>query len=264
MSQPRTLIALHGFTGAPDSFLPLELPQKSYRVLAPHLTGHGPQPDFSSQCFEDELDRLAAVVSSLPAPRHLLGYSMGARVGLGLCVRYPRVFASATLIGVNFGLRSEEPRSMRRTWEENWIAMLHEDGLPEFERQWCRLPLFSSQEALSPEVRARQRRIRLHHTAKGLAHALDVLGLAKMPDYWPHLSHVSIPICLITGQKDEKFRLLAEEALQCLRTGEHVCVDGAGHDMLIEAPQHVVASLDACIARAAMTTSHWKGRAECP
>ncbi|RLB41429.1 MAG: hypothetical protein DRH23_17845, partial [Deltaproteobacteria bacterium] len=73
--------------------------------LTPSLAGHG--LDWQSravQSFDDEVARLAALASSLQSPRLLCGYSLGARLALGLLVRQPCLFDAALLIGLHPGL----------------------------------------------------------------------------------------------------------------------------------------------------------------
>lgn len=227
-----TLVALHGFCGAPRLFAALA------PTIAPRLSGHGPAPDLSSQSFDAELKRLAGLLMSKNAgPYHLVGYSMGARVGLGLLLDYPQLFCSASLIGLNPGLSDDQERKARLDWEAGWSELLKTEGLAQFERRWSSLPLFSSQRFLAPEVAAQQRQDRLDHAAAGLCHALAVLGLGSMPNYWPRLSELSLPIDCISGSEDEKFASIAQHVAQCCPTTRAILVEKAGHNPLLEAPQ---------------------------
>lgn len=245
-----TVVALHGFTGASDSFEKLKLQKRGYQVIAPYLTGHGPSPDLSSRNFEDEVARIATLAERFPAPRHLLGYSMGARVALGLGLDYPSLFRSLTLIGVNPGLDDQQAREARRAWEERWIGVLEQDGLAVFEYHWSRLPLFSSQQRLSGVELQRQKETRLRHSARGLGHALEVLGLSRMPDFWPRLSLLRCPVRIVTGSEDAKFQAIAQQMARLMPQAQVVIVDSAGHNALLEAPDDVGEALDACVREA--------------
>jgi 2-succinyl-6-hydroxy-2,4-cyclohexadiene-1-carboxylate synthase len=250
-----TLVLLHGFTGGPADFAALPLEGLGLCRYAPWLSGHGPDPDRSAEDFDDELERLIARIDELEEPRHLLGYSMGARVGLGLAVRYPEVWSSATLIGVNPGLESSAARRERKAWEDGWIRLLEQDGLPVFEHHWSRLPLFATQARLPEAERARQQRARLSHTAAGLAHALRVLGLAAMPDLWSHLPLIPFPVCLVAGAADARFLELADRAAEGLLDARVVEVEGVGHNALLEAPRAIAHLLRETIALAPQRTS---------
>ena len=238
MSRP--LVLLHGFTGAPSSWdavveaLPSDRP-----VLAPALLGHGADTDAAT--FEGEVDRLADLIRDrLPSPVHLAGYSLGGRVALGLLVRHPSLFRTATLMGASAGLADAGARRDREAWDDAWARRLEEDGLEAFVDRWERVPLFASQATLDAESLARQRAIRLGHDPAGLARSLRVLGLAAMPDYGPALADVTVPVRLVVGARDAKFRAIAEAMATRLPRARVCVVDGAGHNVVLERPQEIV------------------------
>ncbi len=227
------LVALHGFTQGPSAFSELEVPF----VSAPFLSGHGPSPDLHSKSFEEEVSRLARLFEdALGGIRgHLLAYSMGARLGLGLLLRHPQLFAQATLIGLNPGLTTSEERKARLDWERDWTHVLMDEGLTSFAARWRNQEIFSTQNALSPEQRSRQDEVRLSHTSEGLIHALEILGLGAMPNYWNELESLSVPTLLLVGSEDTKFVELAcaaekKNSLICARK-----IPGAGHNVVLEA-----------------------------
>lgn len=231
------LVALHGFTQSPSAFSPLKLPL----ALAPFLSGHGPSPDLTSLSFEDEVTRLAALMreSLSGRPAHLLGYSQGARLALGLLVRHPELFAEATLVGLNPGLQTEEERQARLAWENEWIRVLETEGLAVFYQKWSSQALFVSQNALPPELRATQEAARAQHTAHGLIHALRTLSLGHMPNYWPLLAKLTVPTRLLAGASDEKFVKLAQAAEEASAHLVARSLPGAGHNPVLEAPEAV-------------------------
>src|SRR5687767_2413269 len=99
------LILLHGFTGDATSWAGVRaLLPADREIWCPSLLGHGSE-DPSVQTFEGEVDRLARLAADRGfTGAHLCGYSLGARVGLGLAVRHPSLFSRVTLIGVNAGI----------------------------------------------------------------------------------------------------------------------------------------------------------------
>ena len=139
------LLLLHGFLGTPSTW---------DRVVpgtgAPLLPGHGPDPDMSPASFEAAVDAIAA--SLLPGPVIVAGYSMGARLALGLAVRHPGLVRAAVLASVNPGLGGDE-RAARIAWDDAQAATLIEHGLPAFVDGWERLPLFATQRRLSEDRR---------------------------------------------------------------------------------------------------------------
>ncbi len=238
------LLCLHGFTGSSAGWDEV-LAELTPRVQAwcPDLLGHGQAASRATR-FADEIERLAEELQTRDLRAvHLVGYSLGARVGLGLLVRVPERFATATLIGVHPGLRTAAERQARAVADEALAELLEREGLAAFLAVWENLPLFAAQADLPAERRARQRSQRLQQSAGGLARALRVLGLAQMPDYWPALPQLTLPVRLLIGARDDKFQALAAEMLELLPQGELELVPGAGHNLVLEAPQAVAAAL---------------------
>ena len=236
MSEPG-IVALHGFTGGPRSFDRLKLPHMN----AVYLAGHGTSPELDPADFEEEISRIATICEerSPAAPVHLLGYSMGARVALGLLLHRPDYFYGATLMSVNPGLESETARKARQAWELSWVEVLDEEGLDAFEKKWSSLPLFESQKSLATKEIKDLRKERLSQTSHGLAYAMRVLGLGAMPNYWPQLSSLTRPITLVVGEEDHKFCALAQLAAQRSSQINQEILPGVGHNPLIEAPREV-------------------------
>jgi 2-succinyl-6-hydroxy-2,4-cyclohexadiene-1-carboxylate synthase len=249
------LVLIHGFTGAPASFdavvgrLARRAPR--VRVHRPALLGHGAlAPDGSSR-FEQEVDRIAVGIARAGASgSHLCGYSLGARVALGLLARHAELFAGATLIGVHPGLASLAERAARVGSDERWCELLSRRGVGAFLDAWQAQPLFASQRALSGAQAAEQRRIRSSHSAPGLMRALRVLGLGRMPDYRSVFVSARCRLRLLAGERDDKFVALARAVAGHGPSIELDVVPGAGHNVLLEAPDHVARGLLRELARA--------------
>lgn len=233
-----TWLCLHGFTGTPECFRALVRADDRDTFLAPALTGHGAPAAAWQTSFEAEVGRLERWLSERSrGPSYLLGYSLGARLGLGLLLSHPERFAGAVLVGANPGLRSASERLERKHADEQYRKILLHRGLAAFVDEWQRLPLFETQSALDRATLAEQRRRRLTHTAEGLAHALSVLGLGEMPDYWPELAKLDLPVTLVVGAEDAKFRRLGEAMLQLLPRARLELAPRAGHNVVLESPE---------------------------
>ena len=240
----KRLVCLHGFTGAPESWdaVLAELPP-DVETLCPGIVGHDPDIPRTGSHFEDEVDRLAATLASTDGPYHLAGYSLGARLALGLLVCHRQLFCSATLIGVHPGLGSERERQERAIADDELAHRLERDGVERFVDFWQSLPLFNSQSTLPPEVLHAQRQRRLDHASEGLAYALRALSLGRMPDYRSRLPKLDVPVLLMAGAEDLKFSRLAEAMSVLLPSSTFETVPAAGHNLLLEAPPEVAASL---------------------
>ena len=238
-------LLLHGFTGSPQSWnRVVGAAELEPTPLAPALAGHG--LDWQArdvESFESEVSRLVSVISSEGKPRLLCGYSMGARVALGLLTRQPHLFDAALLIGVHPGLADEAARSERREVDATRARSLRDNGLEAFVTGWEELPLFASQRDLSRDVLADQRNIRLGHEPEGLARAIEVLGLAEMPNYGPAIGALEVPVTLMTGSLDSKFFGIADAIAAENTNVDAEVVDGVGHNVVLEAPAAVAAAL---------------------
>jgi 2-succinyl-6-hydroxy-2,4-cyclohexadiene-1-carboxylate synthase len=221
---------LHGFTGSRASFARLALPPSA---VAPTLGGHLDEP--ASADFWAEVERLSAHASA--AATHLLGYSLGGRLALGLLARYPERFARAVLVSAHPGLRTEGQRRQRREQDARFARLLRERGLVEFVSVWEDLPLWQTQRALPEDIRAAKRRERLSHTAEGLARSLDSVGLGGMPDLRPQLARVATPVDFLAGAEDTRFVALAGELCRIMPRARLSVAAGAGHDLLLERPE---------------------------
>lgn len=232
----RPLVCLHGFTGGPSSWerVLARLPEET-QVHRPPVLGHGAGSEARS--FVDEVDRLAASIEERAvAAAVLAGYSMGARLALGLLVRHPRLFAAGVLVAPHPGLRDAGERRERARSDEALARRLEVEGLESFVDAWQELPLFATQKRLPPAVLAEQRAQRLAHHPAGLARALRVLSTGQMPGYRDALSRLDLPLRLLAGGEDRKFCRLAREITTAVPHAELTIVPGVGHNLCLEAP----------------------------
>jgi 2-succinyl-6-hydroxy-2,4-cyclohexadiene-1-carboxylate synthase len=239
---PGSTILLHGFTGRADSWSPVvhelrRLRDRS-RLVAVDLPGHHPGlPVDRRGGFDGAVDRLATLLEHLGLGRvSVVGYSMGARLALGLAARHPRRVRAAVLIGVHPGLSDERERLARRQIEDAWIECLRIEGVGKFMEAWESMPLFETQAGCAAETLGRQSALRRSHDARTLAHALELLGLSGMPDRWPALSSLPMQVTFLVGSLDEKFRRLAERGARLAPRGKLVVIAGCGHNAVLEAP----------------------------
>ncbi|MFW2389682.1 MAG: alpha/beta fold hydrolase [Polyangiales bacterium] len=229
---------LHGFTGSPDSWSRVLSHAELIRpVSAPWLLGHGSAwRSRAVGSFGAECARVQEMSADTGWSRLLCGYSLGARVALGVLNLVPNRFDAAVLIGAQPGLDDCDARSERRKLDAQRARTLRQDGLPAFVEAWETLPLFASQRELPDELRREQRQVRLAHDAEGLARSLEVLGLGEMPSYGPSMGALGIPIILVAGSLDAKFTRLAESLAALHANVDVEIIPGAGHNLILEAP----------------------------
>ncbi len=236
---------LHGFMGSPTSYSrAVRHLGDDLRPFFPALSGHGGDwQGRAADSFEGEVSRLLALLADVERPRFICGYSLGARVALGMLSRAPSMFEGAVLIGLHPGLDAASARDERRALDAGRARLLREEGLAAFTKAWEALPLFATQRALPPNLLAEQRACRLAHDPEGLARSLEVLGLAEMPNYRAAMASLEVPITLITGSLDINFANMAKELAARNVHIRTELVDGVGHNVLLEAPSVVAAEL---------------------
>lgn len=246
MTPPLAVALLHGFSGSPESWegVAATLPPAT-RVVAPSLIGHGTREDETVTGFEAEVDRIAHLLRAGDSDSsfHVVGYSLGARIALGLLVRHPGPFARATLIGGQPGLELEEERRERRRSDEHLCQILEELGIETFVKKWESIPLFASQATLPASTLAAQRAARLRRDPNALARSLRSTGLGVMPSYWEALRSIPVPVRLVVGALDEKFTAIARRMAALLPNADLEIVPNVGHNVVLEAPGAVTKML---------------------
>lgn len=166
---------------------------------------------------------IAAIAPRVAGCDALVGYSLGARIALGLPV--PR----KVLISVNPGI-DDAARAGRREGDAAWARVLREQGIAAFVDAWEAQPLFATQARVDPVRRAGRRARRLELDAEELARSLEVLGLAEMPDYRDAIDE---RCAFVVGAEDAKYVALAQ---QHARGGEVAVIAACGHDPTLEQP----------------------------
>lgn len=231
------MMCLHGFAQGPESWLTLIPP--GIEVMAPHLPGHGGEPPCAG--FDDAVDALA---SRLTAPMAVAGYSLGGRLALALCARYPERITGALVVSANPGIEDAGDRRARREWDDQQAALLESEGIEAFVARWEALPMFATQ---TQAMRDAQRPVRMSHDATALAAAMRSLGQGRMPPLWQALSRCWVPLRIVAGDRDPTYRAIAERMVALAPDASLHVVPGHGHNLLIEAPEVIgqkLATLD--------------------
>jgi len=234
---PPTLLLLHGFTQTRQSWRPVMAALGGRRrAIAPDMPGHGlaaARPASFSAC--------TGYIRALGGERFALaGYSMGGRVALHAALALGSRLDRLVLIGASPGIADAAERAARRTADDALADRIEAIGVEAFAREWASLPLWEGQ----PErVAAAANADRLRNTPAGLAAALRGLGTGVMDPLWDALPSLSVPVTLAVGERDEKFRAIAERMAERLPRAEVVVVEGAGHAAQLEQPDAVAALL---------------------
>ncbi len=232
---------IHGFAGDPANWGEVvdqwQLPEEPLVVALP---GHG-----GGNVLVGWDANLATIARAIRGCDVVVGYSLGARVALGLLAGGHAAFG--VLIGVNPGI-AEAERADRQRFDAAWARMLRTEGSELFFDAWEKQPLFATQQRVASVLRAERRARRMRLEAEQLARSLEHMGLGAMPDYWPAVTAHRDRIALLAGGDDAKYIAIA----QGLPARLFEQIPGSGHDPTLEQP----ALLAAAIARAVVTLQH--------
>ena len=225
------LVLLHGFTQTGRSWQPvLDALAARYRAIAPDLPGHG---DFAAR-RPASFAACDAYLRALAGGRFTLaGYSMGGRVALHAALSLADRIERLVLIGASPGLADPAERAARAAADAALADRIEADGVEAFVREWSTQPLFAGMPRGIAEFAEADR---MRNTADGLAAALRGLGTGVMPPLWDRLGELPMPVELVAGERDEKFRAIAERMELALPNARLHVVASAGHAAHLEAP----------------------------
>lgn len=233
------MVLAHGFTqtGRLWGTLADDL-ASDHQIVQADLPGHGDSAQVSATLVDGAL-KLVDVGGTAA----YLGYSMGARFCLHVALARPDVVQTLVLISGTAGIEDSQQRRDRRASD---LALANRLDPPEgstapplalesFLRQWMGQPMFANLGSANDGIHER-----LRNTGPGLASSLRLAGTGNQRPLWGHLSRLSMPVLVITGQQDAKFTGLGAQLVDSIgANAEHVVISGAGHAPHLERPDAV-------------------------
>jgi 2-succinyl-6-hydroxy-2,4-cyclohexadiene-1-carboxylate synthase len=227
-----SVVALHGFAGTGRMWDAV-----GGGLLAPDLPGHGTaarEPVSFASCVE-------GVLRAAPRRFVLAGYSMGGRIALHVALTAPQRVERLVLVSTTAGIEDAAAREARRRADERLAADVETGTIDEFAARWMAQPLFAGD---PPEALARWREDIARNTPAGLAAALRGVGAGAMEPLWDRLGQLEMPVTVLAGERDAKYRALGERLAAALPAAESlVVVAAAGHGLVREAPRAVRTAL---------------------
>ena len=191
---------------------------QDYRVIAPHLRGHGRTNNPSKEWdYSIMTDDIAAFIKELDLDKpHICGWSDGAQIGLDLAIRFPDI-ASSYIIGAAWKDIGETD------FETMQKIGIHGPGDVNFKQMEEAAPGFVE-------------RVKSFHSSQGAEYWKELLtGISKLW-YRPFkyddeaLINIQAPVLFVIGDKDEY--LPVETALAMFRllpNAELAVLPNAGH-----------------------------------
>jgi len=240
------LLLLHGFTGSVRAWDRVRPAIAAFAtVISVDLIGHGRSgvPDDAARySLEWSTRDLSALLDGLKLDAvDVLGYSMGGRVALHFAVHAPGRVKTLVLESASAGIEDELERHRRVESDAALAQRIVEHGIEAFVAEWERLPLLAPAPHVPESERARHTTQRLHNNPLGLANSLRGMGAGQQTPLWPVLPALEQRVLLIVGERDTRYRQMAERMHALVPGSEVAVVADAGHTVHVDAPQAFVA-----------------------
>ena len=226
--------AFHGFLGLSSDFKILER-ELSIALKTHDLIGHGSHISDHEQEFSTK-KQCEYWQEHLPQGSILLGYSMGGRLALQIACSTPNRLKGLILVGGSAGLSAPIERAKRQEWDYA-MARSVEEGIDAFLIAWTGMEIIASQQNIEAKHLQKMQENRRRQNPEMLAKSMRSFGTGTMPSCWEELSKVDIPVLLLTGEHDLKYRKIAEEMQRILPRAQMFIVEDAGHCCHLEAPK---------------------------
>jgi 2-succinyl-6-hydroxy-2,4-cyclohexadiene-1-carboxylate synthase len=234
------VVLLHGFGGTRRTWdgVSALLCAERYRPLALDLPGHGEHagatgPITFAGCVEH-------VLAHSPERFILCGYSLGGRVALHAALAAPERVSRLVLISTSPGIEGSAERARRSARDRRLAETLEREPFERFIAGWRAQPLFAGDppavDRLATEDYHRNR-------PDALAAALRGIGTGEMRPLWGRLEELQMRVTLLAGDRDAKFRDLAERMLALLPVAELVRATG-GHRLALEDPAAIARAIE--------------------
>ena len=218
----RRVTLVHGFTQTVRSWdgVAGRLEQEGFEVVRVDLPGHG-----GSVAVRLGFREAALALGEAGGPGCYVGYSMGGRLCLRLALERPDLVTSLVLIGASPGLSDPEEREARRKADAFLAEDVLDRGTASFLEGWTAQPLFEGTRLPPEDLTARRA-----NPPEGLAYALRELGSGSQDPLWGRLGELAMPVLIVVGERDAKFRAVAERMRAAIGERARVAVvHGAGH-----------------------------------
>ena len=230
---------MHGLAGTRGTWDGVErhLPRERYRSLALDLPGHGrladaPRPLTFDGCVQSVLERS-------PERLVLVGYSMGGRIALHVALAAPERIVKLVLVSTTAGIDDPVDRTQRRDADHRLAGEIEDGTIADFVDRWRSQAMFEED---PPEVGALARADQSRNRPDSVAAALRGIGTGEMPPLWQRLGELTMPVTVLVGVRDAKFRMLGERMVGLLPEARLLMAPG-GHVLPLENPQAVAGAI---------------------
>jgi 2-succinyl-6-hydroxy-2,4-cyclohexadiene-1-carboxylate synthase len=237
---PESLVLLHGFSGTRHTWdrVTAQLSAQRYMPLALDLLGHGDEADQKVPIGFDSC--VAHVLARSPEHFALCGYSLGGRVALHVALAAPQRVTRLVLVSTSAGVEDPAERAQRRVADRRLADELDQIPFEQFIERWRTQPLFADD---PPEIGALAREDQRRNSPQALAAVLRGIGTGEMAPLWDRLSELAMPVTVVAGERDAKFRALGGRMAALIPNAGLVIISG-GHVLPLESPIALTEALE--------------------
>ncbi|MGA1867343.1 MAG: 2-succinyl-6-hydroxy-2,4-cyclohexadiene-1-carboxylate synthase [bacterium] len=241
-----TILFLHGFMGSSQDWTdPMVELKDRFRCLAIDLPGHGKTKvlgDENSYTMENTASALIHFLKHLNIRRCILvGYSMGGRLALFCAFSFPLYFPKLIVESASPGLREEKERRERRAHDDALSHKLQHMDFSDFLNEWYTQPLFGplrNHQGFKDIIRKR-----VNNKPIELIKSLKGMGTGVQSSLWEKWARNRIPTLLIVGEKDYKFRGIAQQMIRECSVAHLKIIKDSGHTTHFEAKNMFINSI---------------------
>ena len=151
------------------------------------------------------------MAEAIPSQSILVGYSMGARLALGVALESPENVAALIFVSGNPGLETSVARAERRDADDRIAKQIEEGSIQSFLQQWYQSNVFAT---LPDEIRSSEIERKLARSSTNWPAIMRTNSVSQQPNYWPRLKELAMPTLVVAGDLDEKYRKIAHRMEQ--------------------------------------------------
>lgn len=238
LGQGPSVVLVHGYPldGAMWSGVARALSVR-FRVLKPDLPGRGENPVPADGRMDHYADFIEAVMSELPEPAGLAGFSMGGYAAFALLKRAPGKVGTLALVDTRAAADDEAGKAARAAA----IDSVRSEGAPAIVEPMIR-KLLAPASLQNAGLVERLRRIILRQKPETLES--DLAAMRDRSDSSELLGRLQIPTIVLAGEEDvitpaPEARAMAE----AIHGARFISIPGAGHLTPMERPGAVASAL---------------------
>ena len=165
----------------------------------------------------------------------IVGYSMGARLALGVALEYPQCCRGLIFVSGSPGLESQQEREQRWLSDQQVAEEIESGQLESFLNQWYQASVFAG---LSDELRHSEIARKLALRSKDWPSILRTLSVSKQPNFWPRLKELAMPTLVVAGEQDEKYQNISVRFAEETSANVETKIDSdCGHIVHREQPE---------------------------